>query len=55
MCNFQVASSLCVLINCAGVDVLFNNAAIMAFKDQPKQDGLEQQMLTNHLSHFLLT
>lgn len=38
-----------------GVDVLFNNAAIMAFKDQPKQDGLEQQMLTNHLSHFLLT
>lgn len=38
-----------------GLDVLCNNAGIMAFKDQATTDGFDIQMQTNHLSHFLLT
>ena len=39
----------------AGLDVLCNNAGIMAFKDIATNDGYDIQMQTNHLSHFLLT
>eukprot|EP00440_Ansanella_granifera_P047624 gb/GFBE01051586.1/.p1 GENE.gb/GFBE01051586.1/~~gb/GFBE01051586.1/.p1 ORF type:complete len:358 (+),score=95.95 gb/GFBE01051586.1/:1-1074(+) len=38
-----------------GIDVLCNNAGIMAFKDKATEDGCDVQMQTNHLSHFLLT
>jgi NAD(P)-dependent dehydrogenase (short-subunit alcohol dehydrogenase family) len=38
-----------------GLDVLVNNAGIMALKDVATEDGLDQQMQTNHTSHFLLT
>lgn len=38
-----------------GIDVLCNNAGIMATKDEATQDGYDTQMQTNHLSHFLLT
>lgn len=38
-----------------GLDVLVNNAGIMGFKDKATEDGLDQQMQTNHTSHFLLT
>ena len=38
-----------------GLDVLCNNAGVMALKDQPTMDGFDIQMQTNHLSHFLLT
>mmetsp|Transcript_102220 Transcript_102220/g.187305 ORF Transcript_102220/g.187305 Transcript_102220/m.187305 type:complete len:353 (+) Transcript_102220:35-1093(+) len=38
-----------------GIDVLVNNAGIMGFKDVATEDGYDQQMQTNHLSHFLLT
>lgn len=38
-----------------GLDVLCNNAGIMAFKDRATTDGFDIQMQTNHLSHFLLT
>ncbi|GAX25915.1 hypothetical protein FisN_6Hh047 [Fistulifera solaris] len=37
------------------VDVLCNNAGIMAFPDEATVDGYDVQMQTNHLSHFLLT
>jgi len=37
------------------IDVLCNNAGIMAVKDSPTKDGYDTQMQTNHLSHFLLT
>jgi len=38
------------------VDVLCNNAGVMALEDKPtKKDGYDVQMQTNHLSHFLLT
>lgn len=38
-----------------GLDVLCNNAGIMALADVATVDGCDQQMQTNHLSHFLLT
>lgn len=38
-----------------GVDVLCNNAGVMALSDSATVDGLDVQMQTNHLSHFLLT
>jgi NAD(P)-dependent dehydrogenase (short-subunit alcohol dehydrogenase family) len=38
-----------------GVDVLANNAGVMALADTATDDGYDVQMQTNHLSHFLLT
>jgi len=38
-----------------GLDVLCNNAGIMATTDKATEDGCDTQMQTNHLSHFLLT
>ena len=38
-----------------GVDVLANNAGVMALSDTATVDGYDVQMQTNHLSHFLLT
>ncbi|MFK7992081.1 MAG: SDR family NAD(P)-dependent oxidoreductase [Sandaracinaceae bacterium] len=38
-----------------GLDVLCNNAGVMALADQATKDGYDVQMQTNHLSHFLLT
>lgn len=37
------------------VDVLVNNAGIMAVPYQLSEDGFESQFQTNHLSHFLFT
>ncbi|MEL6180369.1 MAG: SDR family NAD(P)-dependent oxidoreductase [Myxococcota bacterium] len=37
------------------LDVLCNNAGVMALKDQATKDGYDVQMQTNCLSHFLLT
>lgn len=37
------------------VDVLVNNAGVMALKDTATADGYDVQMQTNVLSHFLLT
>jgi len=37
-----------------GLDVMCNNAGIMATKDEATKDGCDTQMQTNHLSHFLL-
>ena len=38
-----------------GLDVLCNNAGVMALEDIATTDGFDVQMQTNHLSHFLLT
>jgi len=38
-----------------GLDVLCNNAGVMALEDRATGDGFDVQMQTNHLSHFLLT
>lgn len=38
-----------------GVDVLCNNAGIMNTPDKATKQGFDEQMQTNHLSHFLLT
>lgn len=37
-----------------GIDVLINNAGVMALPDTRTKDGFEIQMQTNHLSSFLL-
>jgi NAD(P)-dependent dehydrogenase (short-subunit alcohol dehydrogenase family) len=37
------------------VDVLVNNAGVMALRDQATPDGYDVQMQTNAISHFLLT
>lgn len=37
------------------IDVLVNNAGIMATPWQKTEDGFESQFATNHLGHFLLT
>ncbi len=37
------------------LDVLVNNAGVMALKDQATGDGYDVQMQTNVISHFLLT
>ena len=37
------------------LDVLINNAGVMALKDKATSDGYDVQMQTNVLSHFLLT
>jgi NAD(P)-dependent dehydrogenase (short-subunit alcohol dehydrogenase family) len=41
--------------NFEAVDVLCNNAGVMALEDKATKDGYDVQMQTNHLSHFLLT
>ncbi|KAJ9472160.1 putative oxidoreductase [Diplonema papillatum] len=38
-----------------GIDVLCNNAGVMATLDVATADGFDVQMQSNHLSHFLLT
>ena len=37
------------------IDILCNNAGVMALDDIATKDGYDVQMQTNHLSHFLLT
>lgn len=37
------------------IDVLINNAGVMAMKDKATADGYDVQMQTNVLSHFLIT
>ena len=37
-----------------GLDVICNNAGVMALEDLPTEDGFDVQIQTNHLSHFLL-
>lgn len=51
----QAAQELREELAGTGLDVLCNNAGIMAAKDEATRDGCDTQMQTNHLSHFLLT
>jgi len=50
----RAASELNRLLGETGLDVLCNNAGVMALKDEATRDGYDVQMQTNHLSHFLL-
>ncbi|NQV42347.1 MAG: SDR family NAD(P)-dependent oxidoreductase [Candidatus Marinimicrobia bacterium] len=56
--NFESVREAAHQVNalCAeGLDVLCNNAGVMALEDLATPDGFDVQMQTNHLSHFLLT
>lgn len=37
------------------IDVLLNNAGVMACPEAKTKDGFEYQLGVNHLSHFVLT
>eukprot|EP00933_Yihiella_yeosuensis_P053649 TRINITY_DN51914_c0_g1_i1.p1 TRINITY_DN51914_c0_g1~~TRINITY_DN51914_c0_g1_i1.p1 ORF type:complete len:348 (+),score=99.99 TRINITY_DN51914_c0_g1_i1:105-1148(+) len=57
--NFEnvrsAAAKVCKQFEETGIDVLINNAGVMALKDEATTDGYDVQIQTNHLSHFLLT
>ena len=48
------AAAKTVLAATPELDVLANNAGVMALQDKATTDGFDLQMQTNHLSHFLL-
>jgi NAD(P)-dependent dehydrogenase (short-subunit alcohol dehydrogenase family) len=48
------AAAKAIQAKCDNLDVLCNNAGVMAFEDLATKDGYDVQMQTNHLSHFLL-
>ncbi|MCP4809947.1 MAG: SDR family NAD(P)-dependent oxidoreductase [Proteobacteria bacterium] len=49
------AAAADVLARYDRLDILCNNAGVMALPDQATKDGYDVQMQTNALSHFLLT
>ena len=51
----KAAAQLTTATRESGLDVLCNNAGVMALADRATKDGYDIQMQTNHLSHFLLT
>jgi NAD(P)-dependent dehydrogenase (short-subunit alcohol dehydrogenase family) len=44
-----------ILATCPRLDLLINNAAVMAVPYQRTEDGFELTLATNHLGHFALT
>lgn len=44
-----------LLADCANIDVLINNAAVVPAKRETTEDGIEKQFAVNHLAPFLLT
>lgn len=48
-------AAVSIIANYDVLDVLVNNAGVMALKDEATGDGYDVQMQTNVISHFLLT
>ena len=53
--DFESIRNFCARENNKQIDILLNNAGIMAVPFALTKDGFESQMGTNHLGHFLLT
>ena len=51
----RAAAQVAAATKNSGLDVLCNNAGVVALKDVATGDGYDVQMQTNHLSHFLLS
>lgn len=51
----QAAQSILEDSEITKIDVLINNAGVMACPYQTTEDGLELQLAANHLGHFVLT
>ena len=51
----RAAAAVRAAVGDGGLDVLLNNAGVMALPDEVTADGHEVQMQTNHLAHFLLS
>lgn len=51
----QAAAEVRAWADVPAIDVLVNNAGIMATEYALSPDGVEQQFATNHLGHFLFT
>lgn len=49
------AAAKAIKSKCEVIDVLVNNAGVMALKDEATEDGYDIQMQTNVISHFLIT
>ena len=44
-----------ILAEMGGVDILINNAAVMACPQMPTKEGWDLQFAVNHIGHFILT
>lgn len=55
LASFKSIRSFCNSLAESRIDVLINNAGVMACPKAFTEDGIELQMGVNHLGHFLLT
>jgi NAD(P)-dependent dehydrogenase (short-subunit alcohol dehydrogenase family) len=55
LCSLQSVAQFAKDWNGEKIDILINNAAIMAVPFRLSDDGIESQLATNHFGHFLLT
>ncbi|MDZ7731337.1 MAG: oxidoreductase [Natrialbaceae archaeon] len=55
LASLESVSSFAETVGSESIDVLINNAGVMAIPRRETEDGFEQQFGVNHLGHFALT